>query len=116
VTVERHDKPLDTRRPGTSYTRAALPKFIDWTDLDQAGPEPGHAAAAAGAWFSIRGLMQVFLRQRRAKARCSRWSIVIARMAFALAYSLIGAGALLVLAGLVAGALHRNAMHSMAAM
>jgi hypothetical protein len=39
-----------------------------------------------------------------------------ARIAFALACLLIGAGALLVLAGLVAGALHRNALHSMAAM
>jgi hypothetical protein len=49
-------------------------------------------------------------------ARCSRWSIVIARMAFALAYFLIASGALLVLTGLVAAALHRNALHAIAAM
>jgi len=42
--------------------------------------------------------------------------IVIARMAFALAYFLIATGALLVLTGLLAAALHRNALHSMAAM
>ena len=48
--------------------------------------------------------------------RCSRSSIVIARMAFALAYFLIASGALLVSGGLIAGALHRNALHSMAAM
>jgi len=49
-------------------------------------------------------------------ARCSRSSIVIARMAFGFAYFLIAAGALLVLTGLVAGALHRNALHSIAAL
>jgi hypothetical protein len=37
-------------------------------------------------------------------------------MALALAYVLIAAGALLVLTGLLAAALHRNALHSMAAM
>jgi hypothetical protein len=47
-------------------------------------------------------------------ARCSRSFIVIARMAFALAYFLIAAGSVLVLTGLVAGALHRNELHSMA--
>jgi hypothetical protein len=41
---------------------------------------------------------------------------VIAKMAFALAYLLIAAGGLLVLTGLIAAALHRNALHSMAAL
>jgi hypothetical protein len=37
-------------------------------------------------------------------------------MAFALAYFFIAAGAVLVLTGLVAVALHRNALHSVAAL
>jgi hypothetical protein len=54
--------------------------------------------------------------QRRAKVRAHGSFIVIAGMAFALAYFLIATGALLVLTGLLAAALHRNALHSMAAM
>jgi hypothetical protein len=67
------------------------------------------------AWFPSNRL--VFFRGNLALgARCSRPSIVIARMAFALAYFLIASGAFLVSTGLIAGALHRNALHSMAAM
>lgn len=40
---------------------------------------------------------------------------MIAEMTFALAYLLIAAGGLLVLTGLIAAALHRNALHSIAA-
>jgi len=50
------------------------------------------------------------------KARLFTLFYVIARMTFAFAYLLIVAGVLLISTGLIAGALHRDALHSMAAL
>jgi len=70
------------------------------------------AAARPVSFIGLTGFVGGNVAQQ---ARCSRRIVVIAKMAFALAYLLIAAGGLLVLTGLIAAALHRNALHSIAA-
>jgi hypothetical protein len=86
--------------------------------LDQIGSGLDHfqtevrAAAHPVSFIWLTGFVGGNVAQQ---ARRSRRTIVIAKMAFALAYLLIAAGGLLVLTGLIAAALHRNALHSIAA-
>jgi hypothetical protein len=86
--------------------------------LDQIGSGLDHfqtEVRAAARPVSFIGLTGICRRQRRATSAVFTPTIVIAKMAFALAYLLIAAGGLLVLTGLIAAALHRNALHSIAA-
>jgi hypothetical protein len=120
MTVERCNEPFDERRRRTADISAPPRRnsLICRSRPDRLKPEYFHTDVRQRlhGWFLFVDRYGFIGGNLAQGARCSRRSIVIAKMTFALAYFLIAAGAFLILTGLVAAALHRNALHSMAAL